>query len=397
MGSIVAVTDIGGRIVAEQNFDAWGRNRNPANWEYAGVPAVPAWLYRGFTGHEHLPQFALINMIGRMYDPIQGRMLSPDNYVPTPYGSQGYNRYAYAMNNPLVITDPDGEFIVPILVGAFVGGFLGGIQADLQGESFLGGFWKGAIVGGIGGGLSLIGGGSLLGNAAWGAGQGVFTNGVSNLLNGDSFFQGAGTAALLGAAFAIVTSDNTRNLFKGHGFRSNDEVLGRFIKNNDYTGALEYFKMEADLVESFPNKSDAAYNPKTQRIEIAKSAFKLDNKASFDALNYTYQKELWHQKRFLAFRDFYDVGDNINVRYHAPHAAEDAMGHAYMQKNAGAFPGVFRSSPLTARKGWEQYIGQSSDFARQYIKPWPLQYVDRFIYTIPRRFRNLLPYVPVTR
>jgi len=73
------------------------------------VPAVPAWLYRGFTGHEHLTQFALINMNGRMYDPVQGRMLSPDNYVSTPFGTQGYNRYSYANNNPPSYTDPDGQ------------------------------------------------------------------------------------------------------------------------------------------------------------------------------------------------------------------------------------------------------------------------------------------------
>ena len=34
---------------------------------------------RGFTSHEHLPEFGLINMNGRMYDPVLGRFLSPDN------------------------------------------------------------------------------------------------------------------------------------------------------------------------------------------------------------------------------------------------------------------------------------------------------------------------------
>ena len=64
LGSILTLTDINGNVVAEQNFDAWGRNRIPATWQYGSPPTVPAWLYRGFTGHEHLPQFVLINMIG---------------------------------------------------------------------------------------------------------------------------------------------------------------------------------------------------------------------------------------------------------------------------------------------------------------------------------------------
>jgi RHS repeat-associated protein len=68
-----------------------------------------SWAYRGYTFHEHLPEFGLINMNGRMYDPILGRMLSPDNYVQAPNSSQSYNRYSYVMNNPLKYNDPSGE------------------------------------------------------------------------------------------------------------------------------------------------------------------------------------------------------------------------------------------------------------------------------------------------
>jgi hypothetical protein len=46
-------------------------------------------------------------MNGRLYDPVLGRMLSPDNYAHE--GSQGANRYSYVLNNPLKFTDPDGE------------------------------------------------------------------------------------------------------------------------------------------------------------------------------------------------------------------------------------------------------------------------------------------------
>ncbi|HKC68007.1 MAG TPA: SpvB/TcaC N-terminal domain-containing protein, partial [Bacteroidia bacterium] len=70
LGSINKLTDEQQNIFAEQNFDPWGRPRNPANWSFNGtMPTLPAWLTRGYTGHEHLPQFSLINMNGRMYDP----------------------------------------------------------------------------------------------------------------------------------------------------------------------------------------------------------------------------------------------------------------------------------------------------------------------------------------
>ncbi|MBI2968271.1 MAG: hypothetical protein HYY40_10735 [Bacteroidetes bacterium] len=110
LGSILTLTDENGTVVYEQNFDAWGRERNPNDWTYTANPNTkPEWLIRGFTGHEHLNTFALINMNGRVYDPLLGRFNSPDNYVQDPYVTQMFNRYSYAFNNPLLYTDPTGE------------------------------------------------------------------------------------------------------------------------------------------------------------------------------------------------------------------------------------------------------------------------------------------------
>jgi RHS repeat-associated protein len=64
---------------------------------------------RGYTFHEHIPNFGLINMNGRMYDPVLARFLSPDPYVQMPDFSQSFNRYAYCLNNPFKFTDPSGE------------------------------------------------------------------------------------------------------------------------------------------------------------------------------------------------------------------------------------------------------------------------------------------------
>lgn len=100
-----------GLTVAEQNYDAWGRERNPASWDYdmTGTFAKPTWLYHGYTGHEMLPEYGLINMNGRIYDPANGRMLRPDNYVQDPLNTQSYNRYSYCLNNPLKYMDPSGD------------------------------------------------------------------------------------------------------------------------------------------------------------------------------------------------------------------------------------------------------------------------------------------------
>ena len=66
-------------------------------------------LERGFTGHEHYTELKIINMNGRLYDPVIARFFSPDNFVQAPGSTQGYNRYSYCLNNPLQWEDPSGE------------------------------------------------------------------------------------------------------------------------------------------------------------------------------------------------------------------------------------------------------------------------------------------------
>lgn len=126
LGSISYVTDSDGNIEQELSYDAWGRLRNPQNQAvYAPGSEPELFLGRGYTGHEHLTSFGLVNMNARLYDPATSRFLSPDPYVQAPDFSQSYNRYAYAMNNPLKYTDPNGEFLELIIGGiGFLSGYL---------------------------------------------------------------------------------------------------------------------------------------------------------------------------------------------------------------------------------------------------------------------------------
>jgi len=112
LGSITALIDESDYAYIAR-YDAWGNREN----------VMPYWFDltfdRGYTGHEHLEMLGLINMNGRMYDPLLGRFLSPDNYIQSPYNPQNFNRYSYCLNNPLKYTDPDGEFVFA-LVGAIL-------------------------------------------------------------------------------------------------------------------------------------------------------------------------------------------------------------------------------------------------------------------------------------
>ncbi|MBI4648408.1 MAG: hypothetical protein HY738_17950, partial [Bacteroidia bacterium] len=97
LGSILQILGQNGNLIEETNYDPWGRSRNPNTLVYDNAAGLNT-VYRGYTGHEMLPHFALINMNGRMYDPVLGRMLSPDNFVQSPNNPQNYNRYAYCLN-----------------------------------------------------------------------------------------------------------------------------------------------------------------------------------------------------------------------------------------------------------------------------------------------------------
>ncbi len=102
LGSILSAFDSNGTKNFEATYDAWGKQDIKINMSF---------LRHGYTGHEMLNEFGIINMNGRLYDPELGRFFSPDPYVQFPDYSQSYNRYSYCLNNPLKYTDPSGNLL----------------------------------------------------------------------------------------------------------------------------------------------------------------------------------------------------------------------------------------------------------------------------------------------
>ena len=83
LGSVVKILDESRTTKFAATYDAWGNQTVTQN---------DIGFHRGYTGHEMLPEFGLINMNGRLYDPVIGRFLSTDNYVQQPANSQNFNR-----------------------------------------------------------------------------------------------------------------------------------------------------------------------------------------------------------------------------------------------------------------------------------------------------------------
>jgi RHS repeat-associated protein len=70
--------------------------------------------------HEHLDAFGIINMNGRVYDPLTAMFFSPDPFVQAPGNWLNYNRYGYCLNNPFKYVDPNGEVFWLIAAGIFL-------------------------------------------------------------------------------------------------------------------------------------------------------------------------------------------------------------------------------------------------------------------------------------
>lgn len=212
LGSITHIASLNGTPVAEYSYDPWGRLRNPATLAIYASGSEPDLMFgRGFTGHEHMTWFGLINMNARLYDPLLGRFLSPDPYVQAPDFTQNFNRYSYALNNPLKYTDENGEFW-NYIIGAVIGGIsnwvANGCEFTWKG---LGYFGTGAAIGALTSGASVltttainacgVAAGVLTGAASGaisGAASGFLSNGLNNLVSGREFLDDAWNATRSG-------------------------------------------------------------------------------------------------------------------------------------------------------------------------------------------------------
>ena len=113
LGSVDTITDAAGAVLERLSYGAFGKRRIAAGataWTDPALAIAAVNTPRGFTGHEHLDDFQLVHMNGRVYDPSLGRFMSADPFVQFPESTQGLNRYAYVDNNPLSFTDPERVF-----------------------------------------------------------------------------------------------------------------------------------------------------------------------------------------------------------------------------------------------------------------------------------------------
>jgi RHS repeat-associated protein len=119
-----------------ESFSAYGYRRS-SNWSgplsstSSDYTTIASTTRRGYTDafHEMLDNLNLIQMKGRVYDPVIGRFMSPDPIVAQFGNSQSINPYGYVQNRPLTMTDPTGLNSLMQCKDGGGGNFCGGLPA----------------------------------------------------------------------------------------------------------------------------------------------------------------------------------------------------------------------------------------------------------------------------
>lgn len=95
LGSMIATVDRSGTMTSGNSYHPRGtahQNSSTSPTDY------------GYTGQKKEGDVCFYN--AKWYDPQLGRFMQEDTIVPSPQGTQGFDRFAYANNNPMKYTDP---------------------------------------------------------------------------------------------------------------------------------------------------------------------------------------------------------------------------------------------------------------------------------------------------
>ncbi|UPG85994.1 RHS repeat-associated core domain-containing protein [Luteibacter aegosomatis] len=199
-GTVLATADEQGNILSRSDYQPYGD-------QVLGTPADGP----GYTGHVDDSDANLVYMQARYYDPTIGRFLSVDPAQSEPGKVSEFNRYAYAINNPVNNVDTDGRQSVPL--GSY-SQYWPGSEAEKQ-RNYINGM-AGTLI-------SIATMSNVFDVAPAGSGSGaVASTGFPFEFTGAAaLVKGAGAAIGLGTSLA--------------GNLSHDVAAGNFFRNTTYT------------------------------------------------------------------------------------------------------------------------------------------------------------------
>jgi len=306
--------------------------------------------------------FGLINMNGRIYDPALGRFLSPDPYVQMPDNSQNFNRYSYALNNPLVYTDPSGEFPWLIVgIGALVGGYLGGSAAegwqmnpgkwDWDAETWAG-IGIGAAIGGAAGfGASLAG--PALANTSFFANFG--TTGMVGAYTVTGAFAGGVTGYGAGFAGGMLHSNSNWGYAHQSGIFGTKlgATAGSVIGAAFGLASQEGREMFSDVFSDAPTYSmEVSVEPKWNGLYFQGSQDEARKLLLESSMLFNKETSYWYTSKGYYFPPL--SGDAYGYKYvykYDPYRIEPVKLNVFLGYRTNTIKGTFRYTPVEKNVG----------------------------------------------
>jgi RHS repeat-associated protein len=292
--------------VAEIRYYPWGTER----YTYGTTPTS----YH-FTGQRLESGIGLYYYGARWYDPAAGRFIQADSIIPLQQGVQGWDRYAYANNNPLNYTDDSGHFawFVSGGIGAAIGGIVGGVvysvcnRDNFSTSGLLTAIGAGAVAGGlIGSGVGLLAApatSAALATAATamvGAGTGAagsaagytFTN--QNAFDSKDFVETTAIGGAVGGISAVTPLSTLGVAVKATTYIAGAEaqyalqtdewtvggaqraaVFGALGGGFDVVGTWAISNSSSTLTNIYPSRGPQGYTPQSSTSDILSSASRL--------------------------------------------------------------------------------------------------------------------------
>ena len=163
-GDVIGLLNASGELVVEYKYDPWGKlletiiGVDETDSKYAAYNNMGLRNPLRYRGYIYDRDTGLYYLQSRYYDPAIGRFINADTYTTTDAdGILSSNMFAYCENNPVMGSDPTGEFW-NVAVGALIGGAVSlassYITAKITGESFkitdgISAFATGAVAGAL--------------------------------------------------------------------------------------------------------------------------------------------------------------------------------------------------------------------------------------------------------
>ena len=117
-------------------YDAWGKLLEIDGSLASTIGEYNPYRYRGYRYDEEIDMYYLNS---RFYDANIGRFISSDGMIGPRGYTLGHNMFSYTQNNPIMFSDPSGEFFITamiILQVAIIIVVIIGTSSNTEGECY---------------------------------------------------------------------------------------------------------------------------------------------------------------------------------------------------------------------------------------------------------------------